>query len=446
MAKITFIGAGSTIFLRHLLGDAMLMPSLADAEIALMDIDEKRLAESELVARSVIDTLKVGATLTATTSRREALDGADFVIVSVQIGGYKPCTVTDFDIPKKYGLRQTIADTLGIGGIMRGLRTVPFLWDLCEDMTELCPNAIMLQYVNPMAINCWAIKERYPHIQTVGLCHSVPNTVFELTHDLDISMDDVRYRVAGINHVAFFMNFEQRLANGGWQDLYPALRSKFADGVIPKENPERAHCPNHVRYEMMNQLGYFVTESSEHFAEYCPWFIKDGRDDLIEKYGIPLDEYPARCEIQIAEWEAQFADLQKGSAMTIEQSNEYAAVIMNAVVTNTPASIYGNVENNGVIANLPSDCIVEVPCMVDANGIQPTDIGTLPPQLVAMMRTNINVQELTVAALIEENREHIFHAALFDPHTAAELDVTQIRAMTEEMLVAHRDWLPGWTQ
>ena len=445
MPKITFIGAGSTIFLRHLLGDALLMPSLSNAEIALMDIDEQRLAESELVARRVVETLKVGASVTATTSRREALDGADFVIVSVQIGGYKPCTVTDFEIPKKYGLRQTIADTLGIGGIMRGLRTVPFLWDLCADMEELCPDAVMLQYVNPMAINCWAIRERFPNIRTVGLCHSVPNTLFELTHDLDIPMADVRYRVAGINHVAFFLNFEQRV-DGGWRDLYPELRRQYAEGLIPKENPVRPRCPNLVRYEMMNQLGYFLTESSEHFAEYCPWFIKDGREDLIESYGIPLDEYPTRCEEQIAEWQDHFARLKGGEAMEIESSNEYAAVIMNAMVTGDPATIYGNVTNDGAISNLPDDCIVEVPCMVDSNGIQPTGIGALPPQLAAMMKTNINVQELTVAALTEENREHIFHAAMFDPHTAAELDVRQIRAMTEEMLAAHRDWLPGWTQ
>ena len=421
------------------------MPSLSNAEIALMDIDEQRLAESELVARRVVETLKAGASVTATTSRREALDGADFVIVSVQIGGYKPCTVTDFEIPKKYGLRQTIADTLGIGGIMRGLRTVPFLWDLCADMEELCPDAVMLQYVNPMAINCWAIRERFPNIRTVGLCHSVPNTLFELTHDLDIPMADVRYRVAGINHVAFFLNFEQRV-DGGWRDLYPELRRQYAEGLIPKENPVRPRCPNLVRYEMMNQLGYFLTESSEHFAEYCPWFIKDGREDLIESYGIPLDEYPTRCEEQIAEWQDHFARLKGGEAMEIESSNEYAAVIMNAMVTGDPATIYGNVTNDGAISNLPDDCIVEVPCMVDSNGIQPTGIGALPPQLAAMMKTNINVQELTVAALTEENREHIFHAAMFDPHTAAELDVRQIRAMTEEMLAAHRDWLPGWTQ
>ena len=445
MPKITFIGAGSTIFMRHLLGDALLMPSLRDSEIALMDIDADRLAESELIARRMVDTVGTGATVTSTTSRRAALDGADFVIVSVQIGGYEPCTVTDFEIPKQYGLRQTIADTLGIGGIMRGLRTVPFLWELCQDMCELCPDAVMLQYVNPMAINCWAIKERFPDIRTVGLCHSVPNTVFELTHDLDIPIQDVRYRVAGINHVAFFLNFEQRV-DGGWRDLYPELRRQYAEGLIPKENPVRPRCPNLVRYEMMNQLGYFLTESSEHFAEYCPWFIKDGRDDLVERYGIPLDEYPTRCEEQIAEWREQFADLKDGAGVEVESSNEYAAVIMNAMVTNAPASIYGNVTNNGAISNLPDDCIVEVPCMVDGNGIQATGIGALPPQLAAMMKTNINVQELTVAALTEENREHIFHAAMFDPHTAAELDVAQIRAMTSDLLMAHRDWLPEWTQ
>ena len=445
MPKITFIGAGSTIFLRHLLGDALLTPSLTDAEITLMDIDGQRLAESELVAHRLVETLKVGARIHATTSRQEALDGADFVIVSVQIGGYKPCTVTDFEIPKTYGLRQTIADTLGIGGIMRGLRTVPFLWDLCEDMSRLCPDAMMLQYVNPMAINCWAIKERYPGIRTVGLCHSVPNTLLELTHDLDIPIQDVRYRVAGINHVAFFLNFEQRV-EGGWRDLYPELRRQYAEGLIPKENPVRPRCPNLVRYEMMDQLGYFLTESSEHFAEYCPWFIKDGRDDLIESYGIPLDEYPTRCEEQIAEWQDHFARLKGGEAMQVESSNEYAAVIMNAMVTGEAATVYGNVTNDGSISNLPDECIVEVPCMVDYNGIQPTAIGALPPQLAAMMKTNINVQELTVAALTEENREHIFHAAMFDPHTAAELDVRQIRAMTEDMLLAHRDWLPGWTQ
>ena len=315
MPKVAFIGAGSTVFMRHILGDMLMTPSLTEADIALMDIDAERLSQSQLVATRLVEQMDGGMRVSSTTDRRAALDGADFVVVSVQVGGYRPCTVTDFEIPKSYGLRQTIGDTLGIGGIMRGLHTVPFLWELCQDMSALCPDALMLQYVNPMAINCWAIAGRYPAIRNVGLCHSVPNTVFELCHDLDIPIDDVRYKVAGINHVAFFLSFERRRANGGaprgadagasksvkagsapkggagaanknngrsngqddaWSDLYPELRRRHRAGEIPKENPIMPGCPNHVRYEMMHQLGYFLTESSEHFSEYCPWFIKRG--------------------------------------------------------------------------------------------------------------------------------------------------------------------------
>ena len=376
---------------------------------------------------------------------------------------------------------------------MRGLRTVPFLWELCQDMSTLCPDALMLQYVNPMAINCWAIAGRYPAIRNVGLCHSVPNTVFELCHDLDIPIDDVRYRVAGINHVAFFLSFERRRANGSapqdaradvpqgagagaphsvkaagtkkgaagaasknkgrddggddaWSDLYPELRRRHRAGEIPKENPIMPGCPNHVRYEMMHQLGYFLTESSEHFSEYCPWFIKRGREDIIKEYEIPLDEYPRRCEAQVKEWNEQFEKLKRGERVELDKSREYAATIMDAMLTGKTAHIYGNVVNNGAIDDLPADCIVEVPCTVGARGVSASRIGAMPPQLVAMMRTNINVQELTVRALLEENREHIFHAAMFDPHTAAELDLKQIRAMTEELLKAHKEWLPKWTQ
>ena len=444
MTKIAFIGAGSTIFMRHIIGDALLKPSLHDAHIALMDIDAQRLAESELVARKMIDTLGAPATLSATTERREALEGADFVIVAIQVGGYDPCTITDFEIPKKYGLRQTIADTLGIGGIMRGLRTVPKLFEICEDMRAVCPDALMLQYANPMAINSWAMAAKYPDIKQVGLCHSVPNTVQELTHDLDIPVDSVRYLVAGVNHVAFFLQFEQATAEGGWRDLYPDLRAGYAAGRIPKPPLLMPRCANLVRYDMMNRLGYFLTESSEHFAEYSPWYIKRGRDDLIEKYKIPLDEYPKRCIEQIADWETTAEELRKAEKIEVHPSNEYAATIMNAIVTGERATIYGNVTNNGAIMGLPDACCVELPCLVDENGIQPTQIGEMPPQLIAMMRTQINVQELTVAALVEENRERIFQAAMFDPHTSADLDLDQIWAMTEEMIAAHGDWLPDW--
>ena len=475
MPKVAFIGAGSTVFMRHILGDMLMTPSLIEADIALMDIDAERLSQSQLVATRLVEQMGGGMRVSSTTDRRAALDGADFVVVSVQVGGYRPCTVTDFEIPKSYGLRQTIGDTLGIGGIMRGLRTVPFLWELCQDMSALCPDALMLQYVNPMAINCWAIAGRFPAIRDVGLCHSVPNTVFELCHDLDIPIDDVRYRVAGINHVAFFLSFERRRANGGapqgadvgaprsagaanrnngrdddqddaWSDLYPELRRRHRAGEIPKENPIMPGCPNHVRYEMMHQLGYFLTESSEHFSEYCPWFIKRGREDIIKEYEIPLDEYPRRCEAQVKEWNEQFEKLKRGERVELDKSREYAATIMDAMLTDKTAQIYGNVVNNGTIDDLPADCIVEVPCTVGAKGVSASRIGAMPPQLVAMMRTNINVQELTVRALLEENREHIFHAAMFDPHTAAELDLKQIRAMTEELLKAHKEWLPKWTQ
>ena len=444
MVKIAFIGAGSTVFMKNLIGDVLLKPALADAEIALMDIDAERLAESELVTRKMIATLKVPAKLEATTDRRAALAGADFVIVAFQIGGYDPCTITDFEIPKTYGLRQTIADTIGIGGIMRGLRTVPHLWEICADMQAVCPDAYLLQFANPMVINTWAVAARYPDIHQVGLCHSVQHTVADLAHDLDVPLDEIRYRVAGINHMAFFLTLEQRSTDGGWQDLYPALHAGYRAGRIPKPNAMHPRCPNLVRYEMMTRLGYFVTESSEHFAEYTPWFIKRDRLDLLKKYGIPLDEYPKRCVEQIDAWKSRAEGYRASETIKVTPSGEYAATLMDAMVTGRPAVIYGNVINNGAISSLPDDCPVEVPCLVDANGVQPTQIGTLPPQLTALIRSNLNVQELTVAALVEENRAHVFHAAMMDPHTAAELDIDQIWRMTEDLIKAHGDWLPTW--
>jgi alpha-galactosidase len=378
------------------------------------------------------------------TNQRAALDGADFVIAAFQIGGYKPCTVTDFEVPKAYGLRQTIADTLGVGGIMRGLRTVPHLWKIAEDMAAVCPDALLLQYVNPMAINTWALSARYPALKQVGLCHSVQGTAAELARDLDIPESDLRYRAAGINHMAFFLNFEARNPDGTYRDLYPALREGYRAGRIPLESSWNPRCPNLVRYEAMMHLGYFVTESSEHFAEYVPWFIKQGRPDLIAQFRIPLDEYPLRCEEQIARWAAQAESYRTAERIEVAQSHEYAATIMNAVVTGEPAVIYGNLANRGFIPQLPAGAAVEVPCLVDANGIQPTVVTAIPPQLVALMRTNLNVQELTVAALMEENREHVYHAAMLDPHTAAELDLRQIRALVDDLIAAHDPWLPDW--
>jgi len=443
--KICFIGAGSTVFMKNIVGDVLQRPALAGVRLTLMDINDQRLAESAIVANKLIDILGVPATVETTTNQREALDGADFVVVAFQIGGYEPATVTDFDVPRKYGIRQTIADTLGIGGIMRGLRTVPHLWKICEDMLAVCPDAILLQYVNPMAINTWSIAEKYPTIRQVGLCHSVQGTAGELARDLDIPYEQIRYRAAGINHMAFYLNFEQVMPDGSYRDLYPDLLRAYREGRAPKPgwNPR---CPNKVRYEMLTRLGYFVTESSEHFAEYTPWFIKRDRPDLIERFGIPLDEYPKRCIEQIARWKRQAEEYRVSNTIELSSSREYASDIMNSVWTGEPSVIYGNVRNNGYITSLPQGCAVEVPCLVDRNGIQPTVIGALPPQLTALMRTNINVQELTVQALMTENREHIYHAAMMDPHTGAELDLDQIWSLVDDLLAAHEDWLPRWTQ
>lgn len=459
MPKITFIGAGSTVFAKNLMGDILNYPELAGSTITLHDIDERRLQESEAVAHKIVEVLSVNPTIETTTNRRQALDGADYAICMIQVGGYKPATVTDFEIPKKYGLRQTIGDTLGIGGIMRGLRTIPVLLEMCRDMEELCPDVTFLNYVNPMAINTWAVN-RASRIKTVGLCHSVPHTAAELAADIGVPVEEINYLVAGINHVAFYLKFER---NG--EDLYPRLRQVLAEGRVPDSN--------RVRYEMFKRLGYFVTESSEHFSEYTPWFIKRDRPDLIEQFNIPLDEYLGRCEAQIIAWEyAQKAELEPerytAEALQAELANitmmpnsrqwaidnfkrrndikpsvEYGSQIIHSLETGRPVVVYGNVMNDGLIDNLP-DCCVEVPCLVDKNGIQPTRIGSLPPHLAALMQTNINVQALTVEAALTRKREHIYHAAMLDPHTAAELDLEQIWQMVDELIEAHGNLLPEY--
>ena len=444
--KITFIGAGSSVFMKNIVGDILQREALAGAEIRLMDINPQRLEESAIIAGKLVTTLGVPATVKTYSNQREALDGTNFVVVCFQIGGYEPSTVVDFEIPKKYNLRQTIADTLGVGGIMRGLRTVPHLWSICADMLEVCPDAILLQYVNPMAINTWAIAEKFPAIRQVGLCHSVQGTAWELARDLDIPVEEIRYRAAGINHMAFYLSFEHRQPDGSYRDLYPDLLAGYREGRFPKPSHWNPRCPNKVRYEMLTRLGYFVTESSEHFAEYTPYFIKEGRADLIEKFGIPLDEYPKRCIEQVERWKSQADAFRDAETIEVKASHEYASSIMNSVWTGEPSVIYGNVRNNGCITSLPENCAAEVPCLVDASGIQPTHIGALPPQLTALMRTNINVQELTVAALMTENRDHLYHAAMMDPHTAAELDLEQIWSLVGDLLAAHRDWIPEWAR
>jgi alpha-galactosidase len=433
MPKIVFIGAGSTVFTRNLIGDVLQFPALRDATtFSLMDIDRERLATSETAARRLAAVSGARAAVEATTERRVALDGADYVVSCFQVGGLSPSTLIDFEVPKRFGLRQTIADTLGVGGIMRGLRTIPVILDVCHDMEQLCPDALLLQYVNPMAMVCWAAAEAGP-IRTIGLCHSVQHTAAELASDLGVPAGEVDYHVAGINHVAFFLTLARR-----GEDLYPALQAIVEEGRVPDSN--------RVRYEVLRHLGYFVTESSEHFAEYVPWFIKSHRPDLIERFNIPLDEYVHRSRRQIAEWDAHRVALEGGAPVELVRSDEYGADIINACETGVPFDFNGNLPNRydggRLIDNLPADCCVEVPCVASGDGIRPKAVGALPRHLAALIQTNISVQGLTVEAALTGRREPVYHAAALDPHTAAELPLDEIAALVDELLEAHGAWVP----
>jgi alpha-galactosidase len=401
--KVALIGAGSTVFAKTLIGDLLSIPEFA--------------------------VLGATAEIAATLDRRAALDGADYVMTMFQVGGYRPATVTDFEVPKRFGLRQTIGDTVGIGGIMRGLRTIPVLLDVCRDMEELCPDALLLQYVNPMAILCWAV-DRATSIRCIGLCHSVQGTARQLAADLDVPADELEYRCAGINHLAFYLELRHRGRN-----LYAELRRVIEDGRVPEWN--------RVRYEVFRRFGYFSTESSEHLAEYVPWFIKRGRPDLIDEFNVPLDEYPRRCEAQLVEWEELRAALEKEPALEVTRSDEYSAGIIRALETGEPFRFNGNVRNAApLIDNLPHDCCVEVPCVADGRGITPERIGPLPPQLAALVQTNVNVQALTVEAALAGRRDHVDHAAMLDPHTAAELSLEEIHELVDALLEAHGDLVP----
>ena len=435
MPKIALIGAGSTIFAQRLIGDILLTPELAgDTQIALHDIDEDRLCTSEIVTKRIAEKLGLNTLVFSSTDRRKVLAGTDYVIFMMQVGGYKPSTVIDFEIPKKYGLRQTIADTLGVGGIMRALRTIPVIRDILRDMEEVCSSAILLNYVNPMAMLCMAINQISPGIKMVGLCHSVQGTAEQLAKDLDENISDIDYFCAGINHMSFYLRFEKK-QNGLKQDLYPRLREIAEQRSMPKDNL--------VRYEMLKRLGFFVTESSEHFSEYTPWFIKRDRPDLIDEFNIPLDEYITRCEKQISEWDEQRINLEdKNQSIEVCQSHEYAASIINGLENDKEITINGNVSNEGLIDNLPGNISVEVPCLINRNGIKPVKVGALPTHLAALMMTNINVQQLTVEAALSGKKEHVYHAAMLDPHTAAELSVDEIWHLVDDLLEAHGEMIP----
>jgi len=430
MAKVTFLGAGSTVFAKQLLFDLLSFAELADSDIVLFDIDQERLALSEAVARKLCVQMGVNPTIRATLDAERALEGADYVINMIQVGGYRPCTVTDFEIPKRFGLRQTIGDTVGIGGIMRALRTIPVVLNYCRILEHVAPHALFLNYTNPMAMITMAIL-RATSIRAVGLCHSVFGTARELAHDVGAPFEEINYLCAGINHMAFFLKLEHR-----GKDLYPELRRIYEEGRVPSHN--------RVRYEILMHLGYFVTESSEHFAEYCPYFIKRDRPDIIERFNIPLDEYPRRCEELLASWETLQKQLVDPSyQFDLVRSLEYGTYIIHSIETHTPRVVYGNVLNTGLISNLPEGCCVELPLVVDRNGIQPVHVGPLPPQLAALIRTNVNVQELTVEAVLQGRRDHVYHAAMVDPHTAAELTLDEIRALVDALLEAHGEWIPA---
>ncbi len=437
--KITFMGAGSTVFVRNVIGDCMCSEALRDGVFALYDIDGERLKESQSILEAMRQT-KGGygkiECYQGVENRKEALRGADFVVNAIQVGGYDPCTITDFEIPKKYGLRQTIADTLGIGGIMRALRTIPVMADFARDMEEVCPDALLLNYTNPMAMLS-GYMQRYTGVKTVGLCHSVQICTDGLFKELGMEekLEGRKELIAGINHMAWLLQIRDK--NG--VDLYPEIKSRVADKMADPDFKDK------VRLDYINHFGYYCTESSEHNAEYNMFYIKSKYPELIDRYNIPLDEYPRRCVNQIESWKKEYAELLKSGVKEHERSLEYASRIMEACVTDTPYQIGGNVLNTGyLIKNLPEEACVEVPCLVNATGVHPCHVGALPVQCAAMNMTNINVQLLTIEAAHTLKREHIYQAAMLDPHTGSELDIDTIRKMVDELIDAHGDFLPKY--
>ena len=432
MIKVTFMGAGSTVFARNVLGDCMCTPALHGLDIALYDIDAVRLEESQRMLEAINRNVQADATIRSylgVENRREALRGADFVVNAIQVGLYEPCTVIDFEVPKKFGLRQTIADTLGIGGIFRALRTIPVMMDFAEDMKAVCPNAWFLNYNNPMAMLTGAML-RMTDIKTVGLCHSVQVCAKSLFESVGMENDpDVQTKIAGINHMAWLLEITK---NG--KDLYPEIKAR-AEAITEKHD-------NMVRLEIMKRFGYYVTESSEHNAEYMPFFIKDKYPELIDRFNIPLDEYPRRCIRQIEDWKTRSETLTRDPNLSHERTHEYASYIIEAMVTNKPYKIGGNVLNTGLITNLPRNAVVEVPCLVDASGVSPTYIGDLPEICAALNRTNINVQLLTIEAACTLKKECIYQAAMMDPHCQSELSIDDIVKLCDALIEAHKGWLP----
>ncbi len=437
--KITFMGAGSTVFARNVIGDCMCSEALRDSVFALYDIDGQRLEESRVILEAMRKTMggygKIECYL-GVENRKDALRGAAFVVDAIQVGLYDPCTIIDFEVPKKYGLRQTIADTLGIGGSMRGLRTIPVLADFARDMEEVCPDALFLNYTNPMAMLS-GFMQRYTGVKTVGLCHSVQTCSETLLKEvgLEDKLEGRKELIAGINHMAWLLEIRDKDGN----DLYPLIKPRVQAKLDDPDFKDK------VRLEYIKNFGYYCTESSEHNSEYNMFYIKSKYPELIEKYNIPLDEYPRRCVNQIEKWKNEYAELLRSGVKTHERSNEYASRIMEAIVTSTPYQIGGNVLNTDhLISNLPAEACVEVPCLVNGYGVNPCHVGALPVQCMAMNMTNINVQLLTIEAAVTGKKEHIYQAAMLDPHTGSELDIDTIKKMVDDLIDAHGDYLPKY--
>ncbi len=437
--KITFMGAGSTVFARNVLGDCMCSPALRDSTFALYDIDGERLKESHTILEAMRKAKggygKIECYL-GVENRKDALRGATFVVDAIQVGLYDPCTIIDFEVPKKYGLRQTIGDTLGIGGIMRALRTIPVLEDFARDMEEVCPDALFLNYTNPMAMLS-GYMQRYTGVNTIGLCHSVQSCSKDLFEQLGMQdkLEGRKELIAGINHMAWLLEIKDK--NG--VDLYPEIKARIDEKLADPD------FTNKVRFDYIKNFGYYCTESSEHNAEYNMFYIKSKYPELIEKYNIPLDEYPRRCVNQISKWKAEYAEMLEKGVKEHNRSEEYASHIMESIVTGAPYEIGGNVLNsNHLITNLPAEACVEVPCLVNGNGVRPCYVGALPVQCAAMNMTNINVQLLTIEAAHTKKLEHIYQAAMLDPHTGSELDIDTIKKMVDDLIATHGDYLPKY--
>jgi len=444
MAKIALVGAGSTVFTRNLCSDVLLTPALQDSTISLMDIDPTRLAQARALVQAIVDQRRLKARVEATTDRRAAMQDADYVITTFQQGGLDAYAL-DIEIPQRYGVEQCVGDTLGPGGVFRALRTIPVLLDLCADMDDVAPDALLINYVNPMAANCWAVDVATSR-PYVGLCHSVQGTSEMLAGWIGVPYDEIVFLCAGINHQAWFLDYRR-----GQEDLYPRLWEAIQRPELYAQEP--------VRIELMKHLGYFVTESSGHASEYVPYFRKSAKmvnEDLVPRFQDPANRwfdfgrtggYLRHCIQRLAESQREYQELLAGvKDLPTTRTHEYGSYVVEAIETNRPARINGNVPNWDLIENLPKGCCVEVPCLVDGNGVQPTAVGPLPTHLAALNRTNVNVQELIVEAALSGNAETVVHAVTLDPLTAAVCTLPQIRVMVDEMLVAQAQWLPQFQQ